>query len=117
MIIAFSDDQTVAVFPDIASVRGQCEAIDVEEGAYHFFDEKSRELKPRVITAVRRTALPFGVKLIGGGDFDLVLDPKSEDGPFERLLNGAVAIEPNRWFATINDLAQHIAENRQNSSS
>jgi hypothetical protein len=74
MIIVFNDDQTVEVVPDIASVRGHCEAIDVEEGAFHFFDERGRRLKPRIITAVQRTSLPFGVELIGDGDFDLEPD-------------------------------------------
>jgi hypothetical protein len=34
MIIVFADDQTVGVFPDIISVRTECEAVDVEDGEY-----------------------------------------------------------------------------------
>ena len=117
MIIVFNDDQTVEVFPDIASVRGHCEAIDVEEGAFHFFDEHGRRLKPRIITAVRRTSLPFGVKLIGGGNFDLELDPEDEGVAFDTLLANAIEIEPNGRFATIADLARHVDENRQRKSS
>ena len=49
MIIVFNDDQTVQVFSDISSVRGDCEAIDVEEGAFEFFDEYGRRLKPQMI--------------------------------------------------------------------
>lgn len=117
MIIAFTDDQTVLVFPDIASVRGQCEAIDVEEGTYHFFDEYGRRLKPRIITAVRRTSLPFGIKLIGGGDFDLEPDPEDEGAAFDTFLANAVEMEPNRSFATIPDLARQVDENRRGKSS
>ena len=113
MIIGFTDDQTVLVFPDIASVRGQCEAIDVEEGTWHFFNEYGRRLKPRIITAVRRTSLPFGVKLIGGGSFDLEPDPEDEGAAFDTLLANAVNMEPNRSFATIADLARHVNENRR----
>lgn len=118
MIIAFTDDQTVLVFPDISSVRGQCEAIDVEEGTWHFFDEYGRRLKPRIITAVRRTSLPFGVKLIGGGNFDLdEPDPQDEGATFDTLLANAVDMEPNRSFATIADLARHVDQNRRGKSS
>jgi hypothetical protein len=113
MIIAFIDDGTLEVFPDIVSVRDQCEAIDVEEGAYHFFDECGRSLRPRIITPVRRTSLPFGVKLMGGGNFDLELAPEIEEGAFDTLLESAIAIEPNQWFASISDLRQHVAQNRR----
>ena len=113
MIIVFADDQTVEVFSDLGSVRGHCEAIDVEEGCFRFFDEKGWELRPRIITPVRRTALPLGVQLVGGGNFDLELASESEDGAFERLLDNVVAIEPNKWFQTKSDLARHVAENRR----
>ena len=39
MIIVFSNDQTVSVLPDIDSVHRECETVDVEDGAYRFFDE------------------------------------------------------------------------------
>jgi hypothetical protein len=113
MIIAFADDQTVQVFTDIASVRSQCEAIDVEDGIYHFFDEYGRPLKPRIITPVQRTSLPFGVKLIDGGTFDLELDAEDERNAFDALLAHAVVIEPNRRFETIADLTRFVDANRR----
>jgi hypothetical protein len=116
MIIAFADDQTVAVFPDIASVRSQCEAIDVEEGTWHFFDEYGRCLRPRIIAPVRRTSLPFGIKLIGGGNFDLDPDLEDEGLAIDTLLANAVEIEPNASFATVADLARYVADNRQGKS-
>ena len=113
MIIIFADDQTVTVLPDISSVRAECEAIDVEEGAYRFFDDQGRSLVPRFIAPVRRTSLPFGTKLVGGGNFELDLDPQDEGSAFETSVANVVAIEPNRWFATIADLARYVAENRR----
>src|SRR6516225_11709166 len=112
MIIAFADDRTVTVFPDIVSVRRDCEAIDVEEGVYQFFDEYGRRLKPRIINPVRRTSLFFGVKLIGSGVFDLELDLNNDCVAFDDLLAKAVAIEPNNSFATTTDLERHVSENR-----
>jgi len=113
MIIVVADDQTVTVLPDISSVRSECEAIDVEEGAYRFFDELGRSLVPRFSAPVRRTSLPFGIKLVGGGNFVLDMDPQDQGSAFETSVANVVAIEPNRWFATIADLARYVAENRR----
>ena len=113
MIIVFADDQTVSVFPDIESVRAECEAVDVESGEFHFFDEFGRSLKPRFISPVRRTRLLFGIGLVGGGNFELDLDEEDQGSAFETALAKVVAIEPNPWFATIADLANHVAENRK----
>jgi hypothetical protein len=112
MIIVFADDQTVSVFPDLGSVQGECEAIDVEEGAFHFFDELGRRLVPRFTSPVRRSRSIFGISSVGGGNFELDLDPEDQSS-FETSLANAVAIEPNRWFATLEDLGRHIAENRK----
>ena len=112
MIIVFAEDQTVSVFPDMASVQAECEAIDVEEGAFRFFDELGRPLVPRFITPVRRSPALFGVGLVGGGSFELDLDPEDQSA-FETSLANAVAIEPNRWFATLGDLGRYVAENRK----
>jgi hypothetical protein len=113
MIIVFAEDQTVTVFPDMESVRAECEAIDVEEGSFRFFDELGRSLVPRFIAPVRRTSLLFGIKLVGGGNFELDLDPQEQGSAFETSLANVVAIEPNRWFATIADLAHYVVENRK----
>ena len=115
MIIAFADDQTVSVFPDLASVQGECEAIDVEEGAYRFFDELGRRLVPRFIAPVRRSGSLFGISSVGGGNFELDLDPQDQ-ASFKTSLANAVAIEPNRWFATLEELGRHVAENRKSNN-
>jgi hypothetical protein len=111
---AFADDQTVQVLPDMASVRGECEAADVESGTFRFFDELGRSLIPRFIVPVRRTSLLFGIKLVGGGNFELDLNPQDQGSAFETSLANVVAIEPNRWFATIADLVSYVAEKRKN---
>ena len=113
MIIAFADDQTATVFPDIASVRRDCEAVDVEAGVYRFFDEYGRRLKPRIINPVLRTSLPLAVKLIDGGDFDLEPDLDDEGVAFDQLLAKTIAIEPDKPFATPTDLEHYVRENRR----
>ena len=113
MIIVFADDQTVQVLPDMASVRGECEAVDVESGTFRFFDELGRSLIPRFTAPVKWSSLLFGIKLVGGGNFELDLDPDDQGSAFEASLANVVAIEPNRWFATIPDLVSYVAENRK----
>ncbi|HZE71981.1 MAG TPA: hypothetical protein VE135_20920 [Pyrinomonadaceae bacterium] len=114
MIIVFADDHTVAVLPDIVSVRRECEAVDEENGVYCFFDELGRRLVPRFIAPVQRKSLFFGVlKSVGGGDFELELDPQPQGPAFETSLANVVAIDQNPRFATVADLARHVAENRR----
>src|SRR4029453_14733831 len=74
MIIESADDQTVAVLADMESVRAECEAVDVESGAFQFFDELGRGLRPRFVTPVSRTPLLFGIGMVSGGNFELDLD-------------------------------------------
>ena len=112
MIVVFADDRTVTVLPDVVAVRTHCEAVDVEDGVYQFFDDKGRRLIPRMVVPVERTSLPFGIKLVGNGDFDLELAPTADDGAFDELLASAVDIEPNQWFATKSDLARHVSNRR-----
>src|SRR5262245_29976417 len=114
MIIVFEDDQTVTVVPDIASVRRECEAVDVEDGVCRFFDELGRRLIPRFIAPVERKSLLFGaIKSVGSGNFELELDPEDQGSAFEASLTKVVAINPNPKFPTIGDLVRHVAENRQ----
>ena len=103
----------MAVLPDIVSVRRECEGVDVEDGVYRFFDELGRRLVPRFIGPVERRSLLFGaIKSVGGGNFELELDPQDQGSAFETSLANVVAIEPNQRFATIADLARYVAENR-----
>jgi len=114
MIIVFADDQTVHVLPDIASVRRECEAVDLEDGIYRFFDELGRRLVPRFIAPVERRSIFLGVfTTIGGGSFELELDPQDDGSAFETSLANVVVIEPNGKLTTILDLARHVAEKRR----
>jgi hypothetical protein len=114
MIIVFADDQTVAVLPDITAVRRECEAVDVEDGVYRFFDELGRRLIPRFIAPVERKSILLGaITSIGGGCFHLELDPDDDGSAFETSLANVVVIEAKGRFTTIPDLARHVAEKRR----
>ena len=104
MIIVFADDQTVAVLPDLSAVRAECETVDVEDGVYRFFDDLGRSLLPHFTAPVRRTPLLFGIKAVSGGDIELELDPHDDGSNFETSVAKADAIEPNRWFATVEQM-------------
>ena len=116
MIIVFADDQTVTVLPDISAVRVECEAVDVEEQTYRFFDELGRTLIPRFTSPVRRSRLIFGIKVVGGGNFELDVDPHDDGSNFDEAVAKAVVIESNRWFATIEEMAHYVTENRKRKS-
>lgn len=116
MIIVFADDQTVTVLPDISAVRVECEAVDVEENTYRFFDELGRTLIPRFTSPVRRSRLIFGIGTVDGGHFELDVDPHDDGSNFDQSVADAVVIEPNRWFATIEEMAHYVTENRKRKS-
>ena len=113
MIIVFSDDQTISVLPDIESVRRECEAGDVEDGVYRFFDESGRHLIPHWTSFVERRSLFGGSESVGGGRFELDLDPKDNGSGFQVSLSNAVALAPNPTFGTIEDLARYVSANRR----
>jgi len=114
MIIVFAEDQTVAVLPDLDSVRRECETVDVENGVYRFFDDLGRHLLPRWTAPVERRSLLFRwIGSVGGGSFDLEVDPQDEGSAFQSSLADVVAIVPNPTFETIADLARHVAEHQR----
>jgi len=51
--------------------------------------------------------------VVGGGNFELDLDPEDDGAAFETSIANVVAIEPNRWFTTVGDLERYIADNRK----
>jgi hypothetical protein len=113
MIIVFADDQTVNVLSDIDAVRRECEAVDVDEGVYRFFDEFGRQLIPRWVIPVKRRSIFRSMKSVGTGRFELEVDSQNQDEAFETSIANVVAIEPNAEFESVADLAHYVAENRQ----
>ena len=115
MIIVLAEDQTVSVLPDISSVRRECETVDVEDGVYRFFDQAGRRLIPRFTSPVKRSNLIFGIGLVGGGNFELDLDPEDDGSCFDSTLADAMVIEPTESFRSLADLALFVVENRRKS--
>src|SRR5215470_1766214 len=114
MIIVFADDHTVDVLPDIEAVRKECEAVDVEEGLYTFFDELGRRLVPKLLEPVPRGSSFFGaLKWVGSARFELELDSQDDETLFENEIANVAAINPNPWFESVADLARHVADNRK----
>lgn len=113
MIILFADDQTVNVLPDIEAVRKECEAVDVEDRVYTFFDDLGRRLVPKFLKPVPRGSSFFGaIKWVGSGHFELELDSKDDGTLLENEVASVVAISPNPWFESVADLARYVADNR-----
>jgi hypothetical protein len=111
MIIVFADDRTVFVLPDIRAVRTECEAVDVEDGVYSFFNELGQRLIPVAVNPVSRTSSFLG-KAISGGDFDLRLDRSDDGTAFERAIAEAASLVPNTNFSSVSDLASYVRNNQ-----
>lgn len=112
MIIIFNEDQTVEVVPNFSSLKSSCEDVDVEDGVYQFYDEHGQHLIPHFITPVERSKSFLGT-LIGNGDYELVLDTNDDGTAFDKAINMKTAIDPNPWFATIEDLVKRVIHNRE----
>lgn len=76
-----SDDRGLTAFPSIVSALAYCEAIDVEEGGWRFFDIDGTSLRPRVLAPSKR-----GKMFVASGKYDLVRDPNGRS-LYEELTN------------------------------
>jgi hypothetical protein len=107
MIFVVVEDGTVEVL-DRPEAALQYEPLDVESGVFLFYDEDGTWLKPRFTKPNRRRI--FGL-LLENGSFELErtddLDPDVD--PFDVVLSEAQVLEPNRYFATLDAVRQHVA--------
>ncbi len=110
MIFVFVEDGTVEVL-DRPEAALQYEPLDVESGVFVFYDEDGTWLRPRFTRPNRRRF--FGV-LLEQGSFEVersdALDPAVD--PFDVALAEAQALKPNKYFATLDAIRQHLASMR-----
>lgn len=112
MIFAVADDATVHVLDDIAHVRRECEAADVESETWTFYAEDGTWLRAQFTQPPPRGLLGW---LSGkSGWFELIRDPnlgRAVD-PFEVALSECVNVEPNAHFATTTDILAFVESRR-----
>jgi hypothetical protein len=111
MIFAAADDGMALVFEDVAHVRRECEAVDVESEVFVFYAEDGTWLRPEWVRPNRRRVL-LGIE---PGHFELVPDPNRERAvdPIEVALAECVGVEPNPHFGSVAEILAHVVEQRQ----
>jgi len=65
-----ADDRGLMAFPSVEAAIAYCEAIDVEDGQWDFFDLDGVSLRPRILESSKR-----GKLMVASGRYDLVRDP------------------------------------------
>lgn len=114
MIIAVIEGGTIEVVEDLAEARRSYEPIDVESDVIVFYDEDGTWLKP-VFTKPNKKQL-FGL-VLEQGEYELVREAELGPGidPFDAAIGETVAMEPNRFFATLDELGAHVERRRSRS--
>lgn len=99
---AATDENTLFVFASAVDAVAYCEAIDVEEGGWIFWDEAGDALQAEFLTPNHR-----GGFMVGGGAYRLV--PAPDRPPLAAVLASIGAIEGNPHFATLAAVQAHLA--------
>ncbi|GAB3345287.1 hypothetical protein [Marilutibacter aestuarii] len=103
MIFAVATDEaTLMVFPGAGEAIGYCEAIDVEDGGWLFWDETGTALAPRFFVPNHRG--PF---VVGGGRYDLV--PAPHLAGLDQDMAAIRQLEANPYFPTLEAVESHLA--------
>jgi hypothetical protein len=106
MILAYGEDGMFTIHADLAEVRRQWEAIDVENNVVVFYDEDGTWLQPVFTTPNRRGW--FGG--ITQGEYTLTRCNEREPqvDPIEVALGEAAGVEPNPHFDSVESIRRHV---------
>jgi hypothetical protein len=110
MIFAFVEDGTVEVLESETAAQ-TWEPIDVESRVVVFYADDGTWLEPRFTRPHRHSLLGW---VLEQGAFELVRNPTSDPAidPIDVALSEAVALEPNPYFRTIEEIRRHVALRR-----
>jgi hypothetical protein len=101
MIFVLDEANVLYVAGSEAELQGAFEGVDVEDGAYRFFDESGNPLVVEFTEHNRRGRILGLVPWVRSGKYrllpnDIVIAPHLSE-----ILNKAIAVEPNRYFSDI----------------
>lgn len=107
MILVFAKaERSLTTFPSDYEVKGQCEAIDVENGEYEFCDDEG-QIYTHVI--VKKPVLLF----FAAESFDLVPAGSPDVQNASRLIDEARTFEGGRCgLVSVDELKMHILKRR-----
>jgi hypothetical protein len=109
MVFAFLEDGTLVVHESVVDASRQYEGIDVESGVVRFYDESGTPLSARFTTPNRTGKTLALVPWVVSGTYELVPDPASGADPIALALHETSVLEPNRWFASLDQLKAALA--------
>ena len=103
-VLAFIEDGKIEVFASRESAASKFDGIDVESGTVQFFEEDGTPLKAE-FTSPDPSGRRYGPAGLGPyGQYSLVPDRESNDDALALALFEASALEPNVFFASIENL-------------
>jgi hypothetical protein len=109
MVFAFLEDGTLVVHATAADAIREYEGIDVESGVVRFYDEAGTSLQPR-FTTPNRTGKTLGLfRWVESGSYELVPEPSPSGDPIALALYETSVLEPNSWFATLDEVKAALA--------
>ena len=109
MIFIFIEDGTLEILASPEQARQKCEGIDVENGAFKFFDEDGTYLEPRFTRPNKAQRFLGIISWVESGEFELVRVPDSEEDIFIRL-SKTVELEPNQWFNDLDEVRRFLQD-------
>lgn len=104
MIFAFIDDGTLEIYEDEASAARAHEGIDVESGTVHFYSEQGMPLAARFVTPNEHGRWLGLFRWVSSGAYQLIPATESDADPFALALRETVALAPNSWFSSLDEL-------------
>ena len=109
MIFVFDDSGMLQVLEDLEAVQRECEALDVESGAFVFYADDGTWLRPRFTTPNRHRFLSHA-----SGTYVLEREPTPppEVDSIDVALDESVGIDPNAWFGSLDAVRAHIVSRR-----
>ena len=109
MVFAFLEDGTRAVHAAAADAIREYEGIDVESDVVRVYDESGVYLEPRFTTPNRSGRWLGLFRWVESGTYELVPNPSADTDSIAIALLETSSLQPNPWFATLDDLKAALA--------
>lgn len=109
MIYAFLEDGTLSLYATEDDAVRDFEGVDVAAGVVEFFDAAGRRLEPQFSAPNRRGKLFGLIPWSESGVYRLTKDSSQRDAAFSDALREAVALDPNPWYRSLEELRAALA--------
>jgi hypothetical protein len=101
MIFVLDEANVLYVESSEAELQGAFEGVDVEDGAYRFFDESGNPLIAKFTVHNQRSKILGPVQWVRSGSYRLLPSDNVTAPHLSEVLKTAIAVEPNRYFSDL----------------